>query len=198
MIKFCKKCQIETERYESGGHCKICRAKYRDANREKAKQHYKNNFETYAKKQKDYKQKNLEKIKARNIQHRKDNIEKFKIKDATYYEKNKNKIKESQSIYYEKHKKEFLIRNHNRRVKQIGNGGVLSKGIEKQLFALQKGKCPCCKKNLDNKFHLDHIVPIALGGTNTDDNVQLLHAGCNLKKKAKHPIDFMQSLGFLL
>jgi 5-methylcytosine-specific restriction endonuclease McrA len=198
MIKFCKKCQIETERYEAAGHCKICRAKYREANREQAKQYYINNFDKYSKKQKEYKQKNLEKIRSRNSEYRKNNIEKFKQKDSVYYEKNKDKIKLTQTIYYKKHKKEFLIRNHNRRIKQFDNGGILSKGIEKKLFVLQKGKCPCCKKKLDDKFHLDHIVPISLGGTNTDENIQLLHASCNLKKKAKHPVEFMQSLGFLL
>jgi 5-methylcytosine-specific restriction endonuclease McrA len=45
---------------------------------------------------------------------------------------------------------------------------------------------------------MDHIIPLALGGTNTDDNIQLLRAKCNKQKGAKHPIDFMQQRGFLL
>lgn len=40
-------------------------------------------------------------------------------------------------------------------------------------------------------------MPIARGGSNTDDNVQLLCPACNLKKSAKHPVDFMQERGFL-
>lgn len=36
------------------------------------------------------------------------------------------------------------------------------------------------------------------GGTNTDDNIQLLNAKCNVSKGAKHPIEFMQKQGFLL
>lgn len=39
---------------------------------------------------------------------------------------------------------------------------------------------------------------IALGGTNTDDNVQLLRAECNNFKRAKHPADFMRQRGFLI
>lgn len=42
------------------------------------------------------------------------------------------------------------------------------------------------------------IVPLALGGTNTDGNMQLLRSTCNQKKHAKHPVDFMQQRGFLL
>jgi 5-methylcytosine-specific restriction endonuclease McrA len=45
---------------------------------------------------------------------------------------------------------------------------------------------------------MDHIVPLISGGTNTDDNIQLMRSRCNQQKSAKHPIDFMQSRGFLL
>ena len=45
---------------------------------------------------------------------------------------------------------------------------------------------------------LDHIVPLALGGLNKDENIQLLRAVCNLNKGRKNPIAFMQERGFLL
>lgn len=86
----------------------------------------------------------------------------------------------------------------NRRARRKKNGGMLSTGLAEKLFALQKGLCPCCKQPLGKSNHLDHILPLALGGTNTDDNMQLLRAICNQQKHAKHPIDFMQSRGFLL
>ena len=54
------------------------------------------------------------------------------------------------------------------------------------------------KKPLGNDYHLDHINPLALGGSKTDEKIQLLRATCNLQKNAKHPVDFMQSRGFLL
>ena len=85
---------------------------------------------------------------------------------------------------------------HNRRERE--KTGKLTKGIEKRLFSLQKGLCPCCKRDLGKNYHIDHIMPLALGGTNTDDNVQLLRANCNLVKNKTHPVDFMQSKGFLL
>ena len=43
-----------------------------------------------------------------------------------------------------------------------------------------------------------HIIPLALGGANDDLNVQLLTPDCNQRKKAQHPVDYMQSQGFLL
>lgn len=86
----------------------------------------------------------------------------------------------------------------NRRAKVRGNGGKLSKDISAKLFALQRGKCPCCARPLGDDYHLDHKMPLALGGTNTDDNMQLMRAQCNTSKRARHPIDYMQSKGFLL
>lgn len=87
----------------------------------------------------------------------------------------------------------------NRRARKLENGGRLSKGVAEKLYSLQRGKCACgCKQPLGDDYHLDHIMPIALGGTNTDDNIQLLRAKCNLQKNAKHPVDFMQQRGFLL
>jgi len=41
-------------------------------------------------------------------------------------------------------------------------------------------------------------MPLALGGANADDNIQLLRSTCNQQKHAKHPVDFMQQKGFLL
>lgn len=84
----------------------------------------------------------------------------------------------------------------NRRAKEKGNGR-LSQGLSVKLFELQRGKCACCNRKLV-EFHLDHIYPLASGGENKDLNIQLLCPPCNISKKAKHPIEFMQERGFLL
>lgn len=86
-----------------------------------------------------------------------------------------------------------LINSARRR----GGGGRPSRGIVRRLFDLQRGKCACCGSLLTS-FHVDHIMPLALGGSNDDKNLQLLLPSCNLKKSAKHPIDYMQSKGNLL
>jgi len=87
---------------------------------------------------------------------------------------------------------------NNRRARKLKAGGTLSQGLSAKLFKLQKGKCPCCKQSLGDDYHLDHKMPLALGGSNTDDNIQLLRSICNKQKHAKHPVAFMQSRGFLL
>ena len=80
----------------------------------------------------------------------------------------------------------------------LQSSGKISKDIAKRLMVLQKRKCACCEVIISKEYHIDHIMPIALGGSNTDDNIQLLCKSCNLRKSAKHPIDYMQSIGKLL
>jgi len=92
-----------------------------------------------------------------------------------------------------------VIYEQNRRAKKKANGGKLSPLIREKLFELQMGKCACCKAKVNlRNMHLDHVMPISKGGSHTDDNVQLLCQPCNQSKYAKHPIDFMQEMGFLL
>jgi HNH endonuclease len=45
--------------------------------------------------------------------------------------------------------------------------------------------CQLCAKNvLDNELHLDHVIPVSRGGTSTVENLRVLCAECNLKKKS--------------
>lgn len=48
------------------------------------------------------------------------------------------------------------------------------------------------------KLNGTDIVPLAKGGSDGPENIQLLCAPCNRRKSAKDPIVFMQENGFLL
>lgn len=66
-----------------------------------------------------------------------------------------------------------------------------------RIVYLQAGRCACCRKRLAD-FHVDHIVPLARGGTNDRRNMQVLCPSCNLDKGANDPIEFAQRQGRLL
>lgn len=53
------------------------------------------------------------------------------------------------------------------------------------MYIEQDGKCAYCKCELNGKFHIDHIQPLARGGTNYPDNLACSCAECNLSKGAK-------------
>ena len=67
-----------------------------------------------------------------------------------------------------------------------------------RLKKLQKEKCGFCFGKLGARFHVDHVMPLALGGKHTLSNLQLLCAPCNQAKHSKHPINFAQENGRLL
>lgn len=127
-----------------------------------------------------------------------ENRERKRSYNATYNAENMDSIRASKAIYRAANPEKCRIHRHNRRARKAAVGGELSPGLAEKLFKLQKGKCACCKQQLGNDYHRDHIMPLALGGTNTDDNIQLLRPKCNNLKRARHPVDFMQQRGFLL
>lgn len=64
------------------------------------------------------------------------------------------------------------------------------KWVQRAAFHREKGKCVICNRDLsglidieeDFEKHLDHIVPIDIGGLNDFSNMQLMCKDCNLKK----------------
>ena len=188
MQYYCKDCQKEKSANWLKSNPQKAKAgsdRWREANPEKYK----------AMKSKWYKN-NSEKVKC--LAKARSKTDKAKALTAEWIGKNKLKIKENLAAWHKANPEAGRIYEQNRRLKKHESGNRLSRNLAEKLLALQKGKCACCKRSLGNKYHLDHIMPLALGGTNTDDNIQLLRAVCNLQKKAKHPIDFMQSRGFLI
>ena len=145
-----------------------------------------------------YRLENLERIKENRKEHREKNIDEIKKYAAAYRAANRAIRQEKNAEWVQKNYRQKLQINHNYRARVKGAGGKLSKGLSEKLFKLQKGKCPCCGLPLGTDYHLDHKMPLALGGPNTDDNIQLLRASCNSSKHDRHPIDYMQSKGFLL
>lgn len=66
------------------------------------------------------------------------------------------------------------------------------------LLVRQKFLCAACRISLKKKRHLDHIIPLAKGGSNYISNLQWLCPTCNCSKHAKDPIEWAQESGRLL
>lgn len=189
-VRFCKKCQCETERH-SDGRCRPCKRAY-------LYQWRKENPDKFRAIQDKWEGKNPDKLKeaARSLYLEKRLQKLAYAKD--YYEKNKEALKPKKAQWQAANLDLCRVSDQNRRAAKLQRGGVLSRGLKVKLLALQQGKCACCGLPLGKNYHLDHIMPLALGGSNTDENIQLLRQRCNNQKHAKHPVDFMQSRGFLL
>lgn len=207
-IKPCKKCG-GTNRSKDG-RCIPCREKWSECwnelNKDKRLEYKKMYRETHK-----------EEIRQYSVTYHLEHKEMRSKKARIYYEENAEKMREYSRIYYlenpekaqeackkwaSENKDQLKIGSQNRRARKLNSGGKLSLDLYDKLMMLQRGKCAICHKDLNKlkrkKIHLDHIMPLALGGSNTDDNIQLLCQPCNNKKHAKDPIEYMQSLGKLL
>lgn len=91
--------------------------------------------------------------------------------------------------------REYDANNSARRRRAEGN--FSSKDVER-LLKLQGFKCAECRKSVKTGYHVDHITPIARGGTNWPTNLQILCPPCNQHKHASDPIEFAQRKGRLL
>lgn len=55
--------------------------------------------------------------------------------------------------------------------------------VKETLLAKQNGKCSLCGQELCGRIDWDHIIPLALGGPDTPENLQAVHAdGCHSEK----------------
>lgn len=110
----------------------------------------------------------------------------------------KNNPEKSRKIklrYYSNNKEKFRAAYHARRARE----GTFSKEDLEVRYQSQHGKCAYCKKKMaQKKMHVDHIIPIALGGSNYPANLQLTCRTCNLRKGAKDPVVFARTIGLLL
>lgn len=141
---------------------------------------------------------NQEKKKAADAKRYAENSKKFKAAATSWYLLNKKQARAKQAQWQAENRGKRRVYYNNREARKAATNESLSKGLVEKLLFLQQRKCPCCGLPLGTDYHLDHKMPLALGGTNTDDNMQLLRSTCNQQKHAKHPVDFMQERGFLL
>lgn len=148
---------------------------------------------------KEYRAANAENIKRQLAARYLANRETHLAKCAEYRAKNPDRGRIYTKAWAAANPEKVRVNHINRRAKKKNGVGKLSHGIAERLMVLQKGKCPACRADLrDTGYHLDHTEPLSKGGAHEDKNMQLLCPPCNMAKHTKHPIEFMQSRGFLL
>jgi hypothetical protein len=59
---------------------------------------------------------------------------------------------------------------------------VIPREVRQVVFRRDGGRCVQCGEDFDLQY--DHIIPVALGGASTVENLQLLCAPCNQEKSA--------------
>lgn len=169
-----------------------------DIFRERTRTWYHNNPETARLSTRRYSIKNPERVARAQSEWRERNKDRVRAREKEYRDANFDHRREL--IYKWRSNNKEACRAHaaNRRARiRLCLGSHTQDDITNLLFR-QKGKCMNCKKSIKKKYHVDHITPLALGGSNGPDNLQLLCPPCNLSKGACDPIKWAQREGRLL
>ena len=201
-MKVCKTCGIEKEIDEfckdsktTDGYfykCKECQSihykKYYEENKEKEKIRYKKYYEE-----------NKEKESIRQKKYYEENKEKKSIRQKKYYEENKEKIKKYNKNYNEEHKAEkkeyqkkysktlkgrevIRFRRHKKRIAYENTDITVEWLIQQKK---ENEFCELCGTKMNNtnyhsaQAHLDHIIPLNIGGKHIMENVRFICAKCN-------------------
>jgi 5-methylcytosine-specific restriction endonuclease McrA len=168
MHKFCKTCGVDSERY-ADGRCKACTLR----------------------RHKEWVSKNRDLVNATSRKWSISNSAQKRATNAEYREAKRDEINEKRRLQRQADPSLERRKSATRRALKRKNGGELSKDIVQRLLIVQKGLCACCASPLGGFFHLDHVVPLSLGGKNDDANVQLLLPKCNLQKHKSTPEAFL-------
>lgn len=136
---------------------------------------------------------------------------------AAYYVKNRDRMRETGAIWRAANRETIRAKaeeyrdNHPRVVKAKPRKIVEPKEKTKRtaegfhtqddvsrILKMQNGRCAYCSAVVWHGYHVDHITPLARGGTQWPRNLQITCAFCNLSKNARDPLEFARSIGLLL
>lgn len=204
-MKLCRKCNVEkpeTEFHKQSekkdglqSRCKVCKLAENAS-------WYAENAERHAENGRAWDLANPEKRVSYSRKYRKSNPEKAKESYQSWNAANPEKRAEIYKAYRTANPEKFAQKYRNRRAKKKSSGGSHTASDVLAIFESQRGMCANCPNKLiksgKNRYHVDHIVPLAKGGSNDKYNLQCLCPGCNLRKSAKDPLDWAKENGKLL
>lgn len=166
----------------------------------------------------DYGRRNAEKARLRARLWKKANPERARATDRLWKKNNPDRKKEGSRRWYrkdpgrqrflaarweaenaERHKEHRAAGARRRRARNRGAPGNHTAADAAAILEAQGCRCSYCHADLNRvKKHLDHIVPLARGGSNDRSNIQWLCESCNLSKGASDPVEFAQRNGRLI
>jgi len=128
--------------------------------------------------------------------------QKIRRKKREHYAQNREEIRERQNrrSLTPAGRLAIAASSTNRRARLKEAGTLTSQDIEnvyvRHYTTFSSLTCEYCRMPIteDRPHHLDHVVPLAKGGANSVDNIRVVCAPCNLRKKALDLCVFLRRL----
>lgn len=157
-------------RYTIGGGCVECSKAFSRSNRKKEydREYYKSNAERIGDRSKRYYKENREYVISR---------------VSEWGQRNPGKVRYIKQSY-----------KYRRRLKE---GEGISWAQLKKWEERQRKECYWCGDGCADEYHVDHYIPLSKGGEHVESNLVIACPGCNRRKSAKMPEDFLAEQGRL-
>lgn len=120
----------------------------------------------------------------------------IRARQRKYWAKNAEKLRAYHSAYDKARPDKALARVHRRRARKLSNG--IKPYTRKDVLEKYGTNCLICYLPINIKasakpgvpgwemaLHIDHTVPLSLGGSDTLENVRPTHGKCNLTRRNK-------------
>jgi 5-methylcytosine-specific restriction endonuclease McrA len=132
---------------------------------------------------KEWRQKNLAYKREKNREWALAHPEKVRASNSKWGAANYSRILAKGRAYRAAHPLKARFWAHTRRTRKHQAGGSYTPQEWEALCALFGHRCLCC--GAEGTLTVDHIIPLALRGSNSIHNLQPLCGSCNKKKNAK-------------
>ena len=119
-----------------------------------------------------------------NRQYHLDHLEQRRADARSHHAENRDRANARSRQYYQDHKQEYRLRE---RAIQANRRAAPGKATKEQVVArilFYGSRCWMCG---DPWSHIDHVKPLAAGGTNWPANLRPACGPCNLRKGARWP-----------
>ena len=191
LSEFTRAPRSETALMKSCRHCKrIYNAAYHAAHREKLRLRCAAYDAAHLEERRAYAATHREEQSARNAAWNAAHPEENRIRWSAYHEAHREEQRAYTRAWHAAHPEESRAQCRNRRARLVAATGHHTAADVAAQRTRQKGCCYYCGEQTGRHYHVDHVVPLSLGGSNGPENLVIACASCNLRTNAKHPMDF--------
>lgn len=193
----CPRGHISYRYVSTGGCCECCAQRAKDpTNLARLLKWRESNPETSAEAIRVYREKNRFSLREKGMKYYWDNRDICLERSRQYSNKNREKVASRVKQWRENNRESRVASEAKRRARKRMAAGSFDRDDVLGLIEKQDRRCVYCRSDITAGYHVDHVMPLALGGSNDLSNLQVLCPTCNLSKGALHPAEYEIRIGF--